>query len=266
MELNGLHDEMRQTWGEFRGLLEQQARHVEENGKQSALLEEGIAKAGARLDELETKLNRLPAPGGETAARDGETGHAFFAWARRGALGPEERKLMTVADDTTGGYLAPAEFVNEVIRAATEYSPIRGLARVRQTSARAIQVPKKTGSFSAAWSGETETVTDAGNLTFGLEEIPTHRLTALVKVSQEDLEDAAYDLAAELRLEFGEQFGIAEGQAFLSGSSVGQPQGILSNGKVAFTASGSAAAITGDGLIDLQSALKEPYSANGTWV
>jgi HK97 family phage major capsid protein len=259
MEMKEIRNEIRQTWAEMRGMLEKQNQRMEETGVKSGLMDEAIARASQRLDSLETRLNR-PTPA--TKGMKSEEISGFVNWCRTGV--PSERKLMTVGEDTTGGYLAPVHFVGEMIRAATEYSPIRSIARVRQTSARAIQLPRKTGSISAAWTGEAESTTDTG-MTFTLEEIATHKVTALVKISQEDLEDTVYDLESELQLEFAEQFGVAEGSAFITGDGTSKPEGLLTSTRVNAVDSLDDA-ISAIDLLALQDSLKEPYAGRGTWV
>jgi HK97 family phage major capsid protein len=200
-------------------------------------------------------------------------GRAFRSFLRKGMerLEPAEVKLLTVSNDTTGGYLAPSEYVREIIKGETEASPIRTVARVRQTSNRSVQVPKRTGQFSAQWTGETESRSETTGLTYGLEELPTHELYALVDISSQDLEDAEFNLEEELALEFADQFAVAEGAAFVNGSGSKRPEGFLTVAEVGSTNSGSAATVAdasgqANGLIDLYHALKTPYANNGTWL
>ena len=129
MEMKEIHHEIQQTWAEMRGMLEKQNQRMEETGRKSGLADEAIARANQRLDALETRLNR-PAPA--VKGRGNDEVNSFINWCRNGMA--TERKLMTVGEDATGGYLAPVHFVGEMIRAATEYSPIRNAARIRQTS------------------------------------------------------------------------------------------------------------------------------------
>ena len=165
----------------------------------------------------------------------------------------------------------PRERVNEIIKAAIEFSPIRTIARVRRTSRRDIEIPKRTGVFSAVWEGEQDSTSETTGLTYGLETIPVHKTRALVDVSNELLEDSEFNIESELDSEFGEQFGVAEGTAFVNGNGVKRPEGFMTNADVGFTVSGSAAAITdangqANGLIDVQHAIKAVYAQNATWV
>jgi HK97 family phage major capsid protein len=228
------------------------------------LADSAVVQMQTRLDELETKMNRPGASKGMTPATD-EKSLAFNSWLRKGQLGPDEIKSMTVSDDTTGGYLAPAEYLNEIIKNAVQYDPIRGLARVRQTSSRTIQVPNKTQASTASWTGEGKAATES-ELKFGMVEMQLKKLTALVKVSIEDLGDSAFNLDGEISTDMSEQFGVAEGKAFLIGAGNDQPEGIMTNGSVASVNSGSATLITADGLMLVQDALKPVYQNAATWV
>jgi len=172
-------------------------------------------------------------------------------------LSPDELKVLTVADSTTGGFLSPDDFVQEMIKEVVEFSPIRSIANVRQTSRRSIEIPKRTGVFAALFVGEQGTQDETDGLRFGLEEIPTHKLFARVDITDEDLADPVFNMEAILRSEFSEQFGVAEGKAFVDGNGVTRPQGLTTNADVTTVASQDATLITADGLIALH---HEPLS------
>ena len=119
--------------------------------------DESDAKLEERLISIEKMVTR-PDAGLDTPQVD-MTLKAFNDWCRKGdkALTPEEKKALTVSNDSTGGYLAPPEYVREMIKDITEISPIRSIARVRNTSSKSVQFPKKVGTFAAQWVGETGT-------------------------------------------------------------------------------------------------------------
>lgn len=176
-----------------------------------------------------------------------------------------EYKAMSVSNDTTGGYLAPAEYVREIIKTVTEISPARQLARVRTTGNKSILLPKRTGQFAALWTAENATRTETTGLTYGMLEIFTHELYAMIDISEQNLEDSAFNLAAEIAAEATEQFAVAEGAAFVSGTGVGKPEGFMTNSSVTSVNSGSASAITADGLLSLKHSLKTAYTRNASW-
>ncbi len=255
---------------------------TEENGKGRRSDRGRLSKINGEIDRLSDQIGRLETAlkrphrgsrGGEVGWRRGAVGRAFAGFLRKGTerMAVDEMKALTVANDTTGGFLAPPEYVREIIKGEIEISPIRTVARVRQTGNRAVQVPKRTGQFAAQWTGEVETRSETAGLTYGLEELPTHELYALVDISQQDLEDAEFNLEEELGQEFAEQFALAEAAAFVNGNGVKRPAGFMDDTAVASDNSGSAAAIadaTGqaNGLIDQFHNLKTAYARAGVWL
>jgi len=227
-------------------------------------------KADARLDEIETKMNRLPVevPKAEGDTEKSAESKALDQWMRKGIVGPEEVKVLRISDDTGAGYLASPEISNELLKTLIEFSNIRSIARVRPTSNVEIWVRKRTGTFAARHVGETETKTETTGQTYGMEKIPNHELYADVIISNQELEDSDFNLEAEIAMEAGEQFGVAEGADFVSGNAVNKAEGFLSNAAVI------AALIDGDtmgdlsvtDILNLYYALKEPYVANATWL
>ncbi len=225
-----------------------------------------------RLDQVETKLNRPALPGPDSKSENDEKARqrnaTFLNYLRKGRenLSPEEVKVLTVADDTGGGFLATPETVNEIIKGVVEFSPVRSVARIRTTSQRSVRIRKRTGTFTAQWVAEVGSKTETTGLAYGLEDAPVHELYALVDVSEQDLEDSDFNLESELNMEFSEQFGVAEGLAFISGNAVGKPEGITVNTAIGQVNSGDANLLTADGVIKLFYALKDAYARNGSFL
>lgn len=239
-------------------------------------------EAKERADDLEKRFNR-PGAGGVDRAENLKKG--VNTWARavidantKGVinLSPDqqkaldavatEMKAMSVSNDTTGGYLAPSEYVREIIKGVTEMSPARSLARIRTTGSKSVMIPKRTGQFAARRVGETETRTETDGLRFGMIEINAPEMYAIIDISTQNLEDTVFDLEAEISGEATEQFAVREGIEFVSGTGVGQMEGILVNADVGTVNSGHATLITGDGLINLKYGVKTAYARNGTFV
>ncbi|MBF0093364.1 MAG: phage major capsid protein [Alphaproteobacteria bacterium] len=221
----------------------------------------------ARLDKLETVSRRPGAAVMDTKAVSEVETKAFSTFIRHGRerLDPVEAKSLRVSDDTAGGYLAPEQFVTELLRNLVQFSPVRQVARVANTSASAVLLPKRTGGLTASWVGETGARPET-TVTFGQNRYSVCELACYVDVSNTMLEDSAFDVASELSFEFAEEFGKAEGTAFVTGDGVVRPTGFMSDASLGYTASGSASAITADGLIDLFHALAPTYRANGVWM
>jgi HK97 family phage major capsid protein len=219
----------------------------------------------ARLDRAETIARRpgLGAPNDPQAAAALEQ-RAYVQFLRGRPLAADEIRSLRVSDDTAGGYLAPDQFLVELLRNVVLFSPVRSVARVMSTSSPAILLPKRTAGMTAAWVGEVQPRPET-TVTFGQNRYPVGELAAYVDVSNANLEDSAFDVAAELSFEFAEEFGRAEGAAFVNGNSVLTPSGFMQDSTVAYTPAGDANLVTADGIIDLYHALKTPYRANAVW-
>ena len=78
---------------------------------------ENVAEQAEQLDRIETSLKRVDKAAGPDLETQ-EKKAAFFNYCRRGkeAMTAEEIKVLTVGDDATGGYLAPSEYVREIIK------------------------------------------------------------------------------------------------------------------------------------------------------
>jgi HK97 family phage major capsid protein len=261
----------------------------------------GVGETQTKLDKIEKDLDkfdkawearvkkevadRLAAeqgdnPEGESKEVISKRKRAFIHMCRKGYVPDDlkefvvrpqgdEAKGLAVGNDPAAGYLAPPEFIREILKGEIEFSPLRSLSRVFQISSFMAQIPKKTGSASAAWVAELGTRSDTtGSLAWSLEQCPVHELQATIPTSRQQLEDSVFNIESLISEEGAEQFGLAEGTAFYSGDGVGKPQGVTS---VTTTNLETGEDTTGhllkpDDLIDALYALKEPYQRNATFL
>lgn len=224
-------------------------------------------KLADRLDKLEAKAARP----GVGAANDNDAEierKAFGEYLRHGKeAGPDTLKTLVVSSDPQGGYLAPAELSTEFVRDLVEYSPIRGLATVRTTSAPSVIYPKRLTGTNAKWKGEAQT-SEASNPTFGQLAIPTREINTYVDISNQLLADSSAAMA-EVRTALAEDFGMKEGFAFLKGEGVLQPEGLLTASGVTVVPTGNASTLgtnPADLLIDAMYSLPAGYRGRATWL
>ncbi|GHA11327.1 peptidase U35 [Devosia pacifica] len=218
-----------------------------------------------RLDEAETKLNR-PAVQTKSDDEPSEERKAFTTYLRRGDKASEEElKALVVANDEQAGYLAPPEMATEFIRDLVEFSPIRSVASVRSIGAMSVKYPRRTGITNANWEGETEE-SEESNVTFGQVEIPANRISTYVDISNELLSDSAGSAEQEVRLALSEDFAQKEGLAFVEGSGVKQPEGLLTNAEIEAYLNGHATTLSADKLITMMYDMPATYRNNGSWL
>lgn len=264
-----LVDELKTAWeGEFKPLREKIEQEIKDRGDLSAETKLLETKIDAAMDELEVRFQKLNLDAKRDDASElTEKKAALFQWMRKGHLTPEqiESKVLVVSDDTSVGALVPVEYDTEITKGVVEFSPVRSIARVSTIGRQSLRIPKRTGTFAARWVGETQARTETTGLGYSTDEIPAHELYALVDISNQALEDEDYNLEAELNAEFAEQFGVAEGLAFVSGDAVGKPEGYLTNGSVTVRQTATNDVFVANDVIDLYYAPKTAYAARGTW-
>jgi len=176
-----------------------------------------------------------------------------------------EAKSLNTGTDSQGGYLAPPEFSNELIRNLVEVSPMRQAARVSNTTSSSIKFPKRTGTSSASWVNETAS-RSSSQPSYDQVEIVPYELATFTDVSNALLEDSGIDLSAELRRDFAEDMGRAEGAAFIGGDGSGKPEGVLTNANVGTVKNGSTSDLKVDGIISLFHGLPQFYRNRGAFM
>lgn len=226
-------------------------------------VEDNLGTITKSADRIEQKLNR---PGIITKSDDPASVQkkAFESYVRFGdaATGVELKNLTQAANG--GGYLAPTQFVGEIVKNLVQFSAVRQYARVMTIGAAEAKMPKRTGTLTASWVGETEDRSSTES-SYGEITLTPHEAACYIDVSNALLEDNMYNLEGEISGDFAEEFGRLEGAAFVSGDGVGKPAGILTDATIPQVASGAAAVIDGDALIDLYHDLPSFYAANGVW-
>lgn len=192
-----------------------------------------------------------------------------------------ELKSMSAGSPSDGGYAVPTELDARIAEKLIPISPIRAIAQVVQTSTSDYRKLVSLGGTVSGWVSETGA--RAGTATPSFAEIipPYGDLYANPSASQQMLDDAAFDLEGWLAQEVANEFGRAEGAAFISGTGTNQPKGFLATpcaatadaarafGTLQYLPSGDAATLgaTPDALlIDVVMALKAGHRQGAVWV
>jgi HK97 family phage major capsid protein len=189
---------------------------------------------------------------------------AFNRWIRGDNDAVAELRAHTIATDTAGGYLVPDVWYNKVITKMQEFTYMRGLATVIQTSRGDLNIPRETSSGTAQWTTEGGAFNETEDV-FGNVTLTPYKMTRIVRASEELLQDEAFDFESYLAMTFGRAFGILEETAFVNGSGTAQPTGVIRSSTTGATAAATNA-ITFDELYDLYFSVKPAYRANATWL
>jgi len=221
-------------------------------------------KLEARIDRLENHQKRQERMTGAPPIPGGGEAESLAAFSRFVCTG--QQRGLEVSEDTKGGFLVPSDISEEILKSETELCPFRTFARVMRIDGTAIALPKRTGQFAAQWVGETEERNETDGLRYGIEEVSTKRMSAMIDISNDMLEDSAFDMQNEILMEAAEQFAVAESQGFLTGNGVLRPLGVVNDPSGIDVNSGTNGDFDADDLIDLLYGLKGAYLNNAIFL
>ncbi len=204
---------------------------------------------------------------------DTKTGRAADAykdsfWKQmRNKTSVEIRNVLSEGVDADGGYLVPDTYERNLVESLQDETIIRRLAHVFTTASGSHKIPLVASHGTASWVEENGEIPETTE-TFGQKFLDAHKLTALIKVSEELLNDSAFDLEDYFRREFARRISSAEELAFITGNGAGKPTGLFdaaNGGEIGVTAA-SATAITADEIISLYHSLRAPYRQKAVWI
>ena len=202
----------------------------------------------------------------KTGRASNEYKNAFWQVMRNKA-GLEVKNALQIGSDAEGGYLTPDEFEHTLVEALEEEDIFRSLANTIQTSSGDRKIPVVATKGDASWVDEEGAIPESDD-SFKQVTLSAYKLATMIKISEELLNDSAFDLESYVAKEFGRRIGTKEEEAFFVGDGTGKPTGILDatgGGQLGKTTSG-ATAISFDEIMDLFYSLKSPYRKNATFL
>lgn len=289
MTINELREKRNQAWEAAKAFVETKRNSdgllSDEDAKTYAQMEKKVQDYGAEIERMEamsamdaqlskptsTPITEKPMNGASVTDQKPKTGRASDAYkdGMLKALRTNFRQVSNVLQegiDADGGYLVPEEYDSRLIEALEEENIFRKLGHTITTSGeRKINIAATKPA--AAWIDEGEELT-WGDAKFAQINLDAHKLHVAVKVTEELLYDNAFQLEKYILRQFAKALANAEEDAFLNGTGVGQPLGLLAEeggAQIGVTAA-SATEITADELIDLVYSLKRPYRKNAKFI
>ena len=229
-----------------------------------------------RLESMEREMNKATSetirntPNSSQPDKVGRAADEYkdaFWRSLRNETNYEIRNALREGVDSDGGYLVPDTFEHTLVQALNEENVIRQLAHTFTTASGTHSIPIVGTRGKATWVAEEQEIPETTD-TFTQKTITAHKLTALIKISEELLNDSAFDLESYITTEFARKISDAEEEAFITGNGTGRPYGILHDkegAEVGVTAA-AANAITTNELIDLYYSLRSPYRKRAVWI
>jgi HK97 family phage major capsid protein len=265
-----------------------QARALEfgEWKKADGMARETFTKLNARIDELTDQLKATQAQALRTNVtsiqKDSDPAREVLVkYLRRGdqRLTAQERdvleqhqKALSVDSDPDGGYLVTPQQSARIIEVVFETSPMRQIATVETISSDALEGLFDGDEAAAAWVAERGSRPETATPQLGQWRIPTHELYANPRATQKLLDDSAVDIEAWLSRKVADKFARTENLAFVLGTGVGQPRGIVTypdgttRGTIERIPSLDAATIAAEGIYNVIYGIKNAYRTGAVWV
>jgi HK97 family phage major capsid protein len=266
-----------------------QARATEfgEWRKADGMARETLTKLNARIDELTDQLKQTQAQALRTTSaspmqKDSDPAREVLVkYLRRGEqrLTTHERdvleqhqKALSVDSDPDGGYLVTPQQSARIIEVVYETSPMRQIATVETISSDALEGLFDGDEAAAAWVAERGSRPETATPQLGQWRIPTHELYANPRATQKLLDDSAVDIEAWLSRKVADKFARTENLAFVLGTGVGQPRGIVTypdgttRGTIERIPSLDASTIAAEGIYNVIYGIKNAYRTGAVWV
>lgn len=173
--------------------------------------------------------------------------------------------VLQEGNDAAGGYLVPVEYDKRLVDVLTEENIMRSIATKITTSGE-HKINIAATKPAAAWIEEGGALT-FGDATFDQIMMDAYKLHVAIKVTEELLYDAAFNLEGYIIDQFGKALANAEEDAFLNGDGKGKPMGVFdtTNGGQ-YNTTTSTANISADYIINLVYTLKRPYRKGAAFI
>ena len=296
-ELLAAFDGLSKNWEEYKKTNDERIAKVESKSGHSEI-DEKLGKINKALDEGEERQERLElafkrrkdSREEESTAEEIEKNSKKISnmLFRKGRVTSEDyrkmfgdkwetySKALSIDVDSEGGFLVRPQFEAMISKRIYEMSPLRELATVVPISTSRLEFPASytlpviqvSGVGERGVGGNDPTA----NAKLELIAIDVHNMFAKPSATMNYLDDAAIDIESWHQSEVAMAFALAEQNWFVNGDGVTQARGILSypsgDGfkQIEQIDLGAAAAVTADGLFDLQGALFEYFQMNANWL
>ena len=288
-KLNELRAQRAKAWDKAQAFLTANRNEMgilsEQDVETYNALEQNIVNLGheierqERLEAMEremaapvsTPITQKPDNAVKTDAKTGTAADsynkAFWNQVRsRNGISYEVKNALSEGVDSEGGYLVPDEFEHTLVSGLEEEGAIRSLAHVFTTSNGVHKIPVVRTKGNASWIDENGSYGESDDV-FGQEQIDAHKVGTIIKVSEELLNDSAFDLEKYFQDEFARRIGAKEEEAFFIGNGTGKPTGIFNaTGGAQDGATTAGASITFDDVMELFYSLRSPYRKKAVWV
>lgn len=198
----------------------------------------------------------------------------FLMSVKEASAGNVDRRFQNTLferDGSSGGYLVPEEMLDSVAKKIGSDESLLSRTKQFSVSGNSLTLPVDekqpwNGGVQAYWTAEGAPITESGSA-FGQASLKLNKLAALVKCSDELLEDS---VALESYIREMAPVAITHklNNAIISGDGVGKMQGILNSGfkiAIAKEVGQTADTVVAENIVKMYSAMIPSARANAVW-
>ena len=165
----------------------------------------------------------------------------------------------------TNTYLLPESTAAKYSAALKEYDLFRRIGTVMTATKSDSKIWLSDTDALPAWVSEHGTIPTTAE-SFPKKDVSAHKLAIITAIETDFISDLGFDLERYLVVQFAKRFGKAEEAAFINGTGLNMPRGILSDTEGAEIGVEAAEDISFDDVLALYFSVFKPYRANGAWL
>lgn len=263
VEQKEMIEAMNKAFSEFKEANDKVQEEVKAQGQATGLTTEKLEKLQAQLDQIEVKMQRVnTAPGaGENQDLSVET-KAMLDYMRKGII--PETKALSLDSDPDGGYMIPEQMETTIISRIRDFSPVRQVATKSTISTgNALTIPREGETdFESGWVGERQSRPVTGTADLQMVRISLHEMYAQPSATQQLIDDPAFNFEGYINQRIADLMARKEGYAFINGTGVNQPEGLLVSTQVSTITD----TLDFDALINLQAELRQQFAMNANFM
>lgn len=172
-------------------------------------------------------------------------------------------KALSEGTPADGGYTVPQDFYNTLVEEMADVAEMRSLVTVVPMKTNVLTIPVGEHGPNVYWTGEGVTKTTT-TMDFRQPTITAYKMAAIIYLTDELIEDSAFDLVNVIVRRFAEALAQEEDKVIVNGAGSTQPTGIFVNSSVgARVCSGN---LDFDDVIDLVYDLQSKYRVNARFI
>jgi HK97 family phage major capsid protein len=243
-----------------------EAKRLERAEEQNKFLNDPVTRKGFYQDKEHGQLGN-----GDDRTKAQQDTARKAAWLKYAQAGLErlteaEYKDLSVGTPAAGGYLTVDTWLGEMISLAREVFAMRRICRtLPAVPVGSVITPAEDSAMDdATWTTEILTGSADTSSPFGQRKLTPHPLAKRVLVARDLLRNPAFDAEAFVREAMAYKHALPEEEAFINGTGVNAPKGILQTTGLSSYTTAAALTLTADDVINWVYSLGATYANNRT--